>query len=102
MLLQAAYKSLQDTAEAVGLRLKAIDKKTEKAQTQSLREDLESQLADQTDPAAALSVVVPLLVIQVVPAANICSKNVYHVISNCVHAQTWQEGFALKPVQIYS
>lgn len=65
MAMQAAYKALQDTAESVGLRLKSTDKKAEKALTQSLREDLESQLADQADPAAALSLVVPLLVMQV-------------------------------------
>lgn len=66
-----AYKALQDTAEAVGLRLKNLDKKAEKAQIQSLREDLKSQLADQTDPAAALSLVVPLLVIQVTTCFDI-------------------------------
>lgn len=69
--LQAAYQALQDTAEAVGLRLKSMDKKTEKTQTQSFREDLKSQLADQTDAAAALSLVVPLLVVQV-SAARTC------------------------------
>ena len=71
-----AYKALQNTAEAVGLRLKTLDKKTEKAQTQSLREDLKSQLADQTDPAAALSLVVPLLVIQVTAPCDVINASV--------------------------
>lgn len=65
---------MQGTAEAVGLRLKNLDKKAEKAQTQSLREDLKTQLADQTDPAAALSLVVPLLVIQVTTPCDITAS----------------------------
>ena len=64
-LLQTAQESLQSAAEAVGLRLKLLDKKAEKALAQAQQDDLKAQLADQTDPAAVLSLVVPLLVMQV-------------------------------------
>ena len=64
-ILQTAQESLQAAAEAVGLRLKPLDKKAEKALAQAQQDDLKAQLADQTDPAAVLSLVVPLLVMQV-------------------------------------
>lgn len=63
--MQAAQQSIQAAAEAVGLRLKPLDKKAEKALVQAQQDDLKAQLADQTDPAAVLSLVVPLLVMQV-------------------------------------
>ena len=62
---QTAQQLLQAAAEAVGLRLKPLDKKAEKALVQAQQDDLQSQLADQSDPAAVLSLVVPLLVMQV-------------------------------------
>ena len=63
--MQEAQKLVQAAAEALGLRLKALDKKAEKALVQAQQQDLRAQLADETDPAAALSLVVPLLVMQV-------------------------------------
>lgn len=63
--MQSAEKSIQSVAEAVGLRLKPLDKKAEKALVQAQQQDLKAQLAEQTDPAAALSLAVPLLVMQV-------------------------------------
>ena len=80
---QAASKSLHDAAEALGLRFKTLDKKAEKAQIQALREDLKVQLAAQSDPAAALSLVVPLLVIQVplVPASELTCTQLTSAIS---------------------
>ena len=63
--LQNAQQAIQAAAEAVGLRLKPLDKKAEKALAQAQPEDLKAQLADETDPAAVLSLVVPLLVMQV-------------------------------------
>ena len=47
------------------MHLKPLDKKAEKALVQAQQDDLQSQLADQSDPAAVLSLVVPLLVMQV-------------------------------------
>lgn len=62
---QSAQQALQAAAEAVGLRLKPLDRKAERALVQAQQDDLQAQLADQTDPAAVLSLVVPLLVMQV-------------------------------------
>ncbi|KAL3152351.1 hypothetical protein ABBQ32_001414 [Trebouxia sp. C0010 RCD-2024] len=62
---QSAQQATQAAAEAVGLRLKPLDKKAEKALVQAQQDDLQAQLADHTDPAAVLSLVVPLLVMQV-------------------------------------
>lgn len=47
------------------MRFKPLDKKAERALVQVQLDDLRAQLADQTDPAAALSLVVPVLVMQV-------------------------------------
>ncbi len=63
--MQSAQQSIQSVAEAVGLRLKPLDKKAEKALVQAQQQDLKAQLAKQMDPAAALSLAVPLLVMQV-------------------------------------
>lgn len=63
--MQSAQQALQAAAEAVGLRLKPLDRKAERALVQAQQDDLQAQLADQTDPAAVLSLVVPLLVMQV-------------------------------------
>ena len=63
--MQSAQQSIQGVAEAIGLRLKPLDKKAEKALVQAQQEDLKRQLAEEGDPAAALSLVVPLLVMQV-------------------------------------
>lgn len=80
-ILQNAQESLQAAAEAVGLRLKHLDKKAEKALAQSQQDDLKAQLANQTDPAAVLSLVVPLLVMQVrfcpAPTSAACSCNAH-------------------------
>ena len=64
-ILQKAQEPLQAAAEAVGLRLRPLDKKAEKTLAQAQQDDLTAQLADQSDPAAVLSLVVPLLVMQV-------------------------------------
>ena len=64
-VVQNAQESLQAAAEAVGLRLKPLDKKAELALAQAQQDDLKAQLADETAPAAVLSLVVPLLVMQV-------------------------------------
>lgn len=63
--LQEAQALLQAAADGLGLRLKPLDKKAERALVQAQQEDLRAQLAEQADPAAALSLVVPLLVMQV-------------------------------------
>lgn len=63
--VQDAAKTIQAAAENLGLRLKLLDKRAEKALVQAQQKDLQGQLADQTDPAAALSLVVPLLVMKV-------------------------------------
>ena len=63
--LQDAEKSILAAAESLGMRLKPLDKKAERALVQVQLDDLRAQLADQTDPATALSLVVPVLVMQV-------------------------------------
>ena len=63
--LQDAEKSILAAAESLGMRLKLLDRKAERALVQVQLDDLTAQLADQTDPAAALSLVVPVLVMQV-------------------------------------
>lgn len=63
--VQNAQESLQAAAEAMGLRLKPLDKKAELASAKAQQDDLKAQLADETAPAAVLSLVVPLLVMQV-------------------------------------
>ncbi len=52
------------------MRLKPLDKKAERALVQVQLDDLTAQLADQTDPATALSLVVPVLVMQVSPLTS--------------------------------
>lgn len=64
-VMQNAQELLQAAAEAMGLRLKPLDKKAELALAQAQQDDLKAQLADETAPAAVLSLVVPLLVMQV-------------------------------------
>ncbi len=63
--LQDAEKSILAAAESLGMRLKPLDKKAERALVQVQLDDLRAQLADQMDPAIALSLVVPVLVMQV-------------------------------------
>lgn len=63
--LQDAEKSILAAAESLGIRLKPLDKKAERALVQVQLDDLRAQLADQADPATALSLVVPVLVMQV-------------------------------------
>ncbi|KAA6426767.1 MAG: hypothetical protein FRX49_03092 [Trebouxia sp. A1-2] len=62
---QDAEKSIQAAAESLGMRLKPLDKKVERGLVQVQLDDLSRQLADQMDPATALSLVVPILVMQV-------------------------------------
>ena len=62
---QALVRALDEAAEAAGLRLKPLDRKAEKAALASQRAALKTQLQGEQDPAAALSLAVPLLVMQV-------------------------------------
>lgn len=78
--LQSAQQATQAAAEAVGLRLKPLDKKAEKALVQAQQDDLQAQLADHTDPAAVLSLVVPLLVMQVSGCNHCCALSVLQTI----------------------
>lgn len=62
---QEFQESLEEAAEAAGLRLKKLDKKGERALVHSYRQTLQRQLASETDPAAALAFAIPLLIAQV-------------------------------------
>lgn len=84
--MQEAHKSLQSAAEALGLRLKPLDKKAEKALVQSQQEDLRAQLAGQADSAAALSLVVPLLVMQVGFCHTVVHYASAHVLQWCINS----------------
>lgn len=65
LVRQALVRALEEAAEAAGLRLKPLDRKAEKAALASQRAALKTQLQGEQDPAAALSLAVPLLVMQV-------------------------------------
>ena len=57
----AILRALEDTAEALGVRLKGGDKKTERSLLHAHRKGLEERLRAEEDPAAALLVAVPLI-----------------------------------------
>ena len=62
---QELLHALEEAAGAAGVRLKPLDKKAERAALQALRSALQAQLKQEEDPAAALSLAVPLLALQV-------------------------------------
>jgi hypothetical protein len=66
-MLQEVHAAVEEAAEAAGLRPRRLDKKLERQLVHQHRKALEAQLAREADPAAALSLVVPLLVAQVRP-----------------------------------
>ena len=84
-------RALEEAAEAAGIRLKPLDKKAEKAALASQRAALRGQLQCEQDPATALSLVVPLLVIQVnwasaaAAAANLLGGNAHSLCVCCTH-----------------
>ena len=57
----AILRALEETAEALGVRLKGGDRKTERSLLHAHRKGLEERLRAEEDPAAALLVAVPLL-----------------------------------------
>ena len=57
----AILRALEETAEALGVRLKGGDRKTERSLLHAHRKGLEARLRAEEDPAAALLVAVPLL-----------------------------------------
>ena len=65
--LQDLVKAVEEAASAAGVRLRPLDKKAEKAAVQVQRQALQDTLNHETDPATALSLAVPLLVMQVMP-----------------------------------
>ncbi|KAL0031439.1 hypothetical protein WJX77_000485 [Trebouxia sp. C0004] len=80
---QDAEKSILAAAESLGMRLKPLDKKAERALVQMQLDDLTAQLADQMDPATALSLVVPVLVMQVHgKAVTVPGRALAGIISN--------------------
>lgn len=64
-LWQDLVKALDEAASAAGLRLRALDKKAERAALQAQRQALQASISQESDPATALSQTVPLLVLQV-------------------------------------
>lgn len=57
--------AIELAAEVAGLRLRRMDKKTEKPALASFRQNLISQLEAEDQPATALALVVPLIYTQV-------------------------------------
>ena len=60
--VQALILVLEEAAGEAGVRLKRLDKKDEKAALQAEQQALDKQLQTEQDPAAELSLAVPLLV----------------------------------------
>lgn len=56
---------MEEAASAAGVRLRSLDKKAEKAALQVQRQALQANLSQESDPAAALSLAVPLFIMQV-------------------------------------
>ena len=63
-VLQLSWEALQEAASLAGLQLRKLDKKTEKALVQVQRALLTERLRSEDEPAAALSLAVPLIVAQ--------------------------------------
>ncbi len=62
---QAAWESLTSAAEAIGMQLRKLDKKAEKAMVQETRAGLKTKLEEEEEPPEVLSLAVPLIVSQV-------------------------------------
>ncbi|BDA42327.1 E3 UFM1-protein ligase 1 homolog [Coccomyxa sp. Obi] len=62
---QDLVRAVEEAASAAGVRLRPLDKKAEKAALQVQRQALQANLSQESDPAVALSLAVPLLVMQV-------------------------------------
>lgn len=60
--MQALILVLEEAACEAGVRLKRLDRKDEKAALQAEQQALDKQLQTEQDPAAELSLAVPLLV----------------------------------------
>ncbi len=58
-------RAVEEAASAAGVRLRPLDKKAERAALQPQRQALQAKLEQESDPATALSLAVPLLVMQV-------------------------------------
>jgi len=65
--VQALILVLEEAAGEAGVRLKRLDRKDEKAALQAEQQALDKQLQTEHDPAAELSLAVPLLVQRVRP-----------------------------------
>ncbi len=63
--LQDLVRAVEEAASSAGVRLRPLDKKAERAALQVQRQALQANLSQETDPAAALSLAVPLFVMQV-------------------------------------
>lgn len=63
--VQELQTAVQAAVEAAGLRVKRFDKKVERQMVHSHRKALQARLVQEEDPAAALSLAVPLLLAQV-------------------------------------
>ena len=64
MCLQLGWEALQEAASMAGLQLRKLDKKAEKALVLEQKASLSERLSSEDDPAAALSLAVPLFVAQ--------------------------------------
>ena len=63
--MQDALSAVEALAEASGSRLRKLDRKAERALVSLQAQALRSQLARENDPAAALSLIIPMLIAQV-------------------------------------
>lgn len=64
-LMQEAIAAIEAMAEQAGARLRKLERKAEKVLVSSHVQALRIQLVREPDPAAALSIAVPLLLAQV-------------------------------------
>ncbi len=67
---QSAITTLEEASQELGLRLRRVDKKSEKAAVSHVKAELMNALALEQDPAAALTYVVPLLFIKATGARS--------------------------------
>ncbi|KAF5828079.1 hypothetical protein DUNSADRAFT_18260 [Dunaliella salina] len=82
--IRDALEALSHAAEVLGLRLKAVDKKQERAVLAQLRAELLGALSSEHDPAAALALVVPLLFMRVTgKAVAVPGKALAAVLARC-------------------
>uniref|UniRef100_A0A7S3VMY6 Uncharacterized protein n=1 Tax=Dunaliella tertiolecta TaxID=3047 RepID=A0A7S3VMY6_DUNTE len=82
--IRDALDTLSHAAEVLGLRLKAVDKKSERAVLAQLRAELLGALSAEHDPAAALALVVPLLFMRATgKAVAVPGKTLAAVLARC-------------------